>query len=72
MKSIYERLAEIYGCATEDVEAEIAAAIQTGLNSGNPAVQKTLSQIPRRGENPTVEEVLSYCVAETLRRTSVK
>ena len=30
MNSIYERLAEIHGCAAEDVEAEIAAAIQRG------------------------------------------
>ena len=72
MKSIYERLAEIHGCAAEDVEAEIAAAIQRGRNSADPAVQRIWSQMPRPGENPSTEEVLSYCVAEALRRTSAK
>ena len=72
MKNIYEHLAEIHGCTAEDVEAEITAAIQMGRNSGRPAVHRIWSQIPRRGENPTVEEVLSYCIAETLRRAVAK
>ena len=72
MNRIYERLAEIHSCPAEDVEAEIAAAIRMGRNSGDPAVQCSWSQIPRNGENPTVEEVLSYCVAEALRRAGAK
>ena len=72
MNSIYERLAEIHGCTAEDVEAEIGAAIQMGRNSGDPAVQRIWSQIPRLEGTPTVEEVLSYCVAETLRRSGAK
>ena len=72
MKSIYERLAAIHGCTAEDIEAEIVAAIQIGLKSGDPAVQRTWGQMPRHGKTPTVEEVLSYCVSETLLRTRAK
>ena len=72
MKSIYERLAAIHGCTAEDVKTEIVAAIQMGRNSGDPAVQRIWSRMQGHGETPNVEEVLSYCVAETLRRTSAK
>lgn len=68
MQDIFERLAAIHNCPVETVKAEISGAIRKGLDSRDPAVQKKWKQVSQPGEEPTAEDVLAYCVAETLRR----
>ena len=72
MQGIFERLAAIHNCPVEHVKAEISAAIQAGLSDKEPAVQNHWERVSRSGEEPTAEDVLTYCIAETLRRINAK
>ena len=72
MQDVFERLATIHNCPVETVKAEITAAIRKGMDSRDPAVQKQWRRVSRSGAEPTAEDVLTYCVAETLRRMEAK
>lgn len=72
MQDVFERPAAIHNCPAEAVKSEITAAIRIGMDSSDPAVQKQWKRVCRSGAEPTAEEVLTYCVAEALRRMEAK
>ncbi len=72
MQDVFERLAAIHNCPVETVRAEITTAIRKGMDSRDPAVQKQWKQVSRSEAEPTAEELLTYCVAEALRRMEAK
>jgi hypothetical protein len=48
----------------EEVRREIEAAIQAGFNNPDPKVQEQWAEIPRRGDIPTPDELITYVVRQ--------
>jgi hypothetical protein len=44
----------------QEVRREIEIAIEIGMSSSNPNVQRKWNQIPCRGEKPTPDELIRY------------
>ena len=67
---VLESIAATHGITPDEVEADIETAIAAGMESDDPAVQRTWKAISPNGQTPTVDMVLAYilgrCLAEML------
>ena len=59
-KTILKAVAQKNNTTTEDVLREMEVAIAMGMANPDPEVQKKWRQIPRKGDQPTPEEVIMY------------
>lgn len=64
MKQILEHIADENHVTPEEVLFEMQTAIQIGMNSTDPNVQRRWAEIPKKGEVPTPEEVMAYLLAQ--------
>lgn len=55
-----EIIANKEGISTEEVRKEIGRAVSVALKSSDPQVQKFWSDIPCKGDTPTIEEIIYY------------
>ncbi|WP_449290984.1 hypothetical protein [Oscillibacter ruminantium] len=62
-----EEVAKKEGVSVFEVRREIANALEEGKRSSDPAVQAAWARIPHAGEEPTVEEVITYLASEVKR-----
>ena len=58
--SVLCRVAHDNGVPVEEVYREIEKVIDMGIGSRNLLIRSQWEQIPRRGEVPTVEELVIY------------
>ena len=65
-ESIIGQVAEKYGASIPEVNQEIQIAIDITYENPNAA----LMCVPKKGEVPTPEELIDYCVAEVIKRLS--
>ena len=72
---IFEEIAARNHTTVEEIRREIEVAIQVGFNNSDPKVQAQWAKIPRKGNIPTPDELITYVVrkakkdnAETLLR----
>lgn len=61
---IFERIAAEHNTTVEEVRQEIEAAILAGFNNPDPKVQEQWAKIPRRGDIPTPDELITYVVRQ--------
>ncbi|MDR1409600.1 MAG: sporulation initiation factor Spo0A [Oscillospiraceae bacterium] len=61
---IFERIAAEHSTTVEEVRREIEAAIQAGFNNPDPKVQAQWAKIPRKGDIPTPDELITYVVRQ--------
>ncbi|HHY27929.1 MAG TPA: sporulation initiation factor Spo0A [Desulfitobacterium dehalogenans] len=62
---IFERIAAEHNTTVEEIRREIETAIQVGFNHPDPKVQAQWAKIPRKGEMPTPDELITYIVRQT-------
>lgn len=67
-KRAIEIIAKREGVPVETVRAEIEKAIQIGMSSPSPAVQKNWRKIPKKGEVPTPEELITYAALSATKK----
>ena len=60
---LLSQVAKENGVTLETVIMEIEKIIQNGLHSKDAQVRKRWQRIPRKGDAPTVAELISYCAA---------
>lgn len=72
---IFEEIAARNHTTVEEVRREMELAIRVGFNNPDPKVQAQWAKIPRKGDIPTPDELITYVVrkakkenAETLLR----
>ena len=58
-----EMVAKQQGCSREQIRAEMQSAMEEGMRNPDPAVQKRWQQIPRKGEQLTLEEFCDYLLS---------
>jgi hypothetical protein len=61
---IFERIAAEHNTTVEEVRREIEAAIRAGFNNPDPKVQAQWAKIPRKGDLPTPDELITYVVRQ--------
>jgi hypothetical protein len=61
---IFEEIAARNHTTVEEVRREIEAAIRAGFNNPDPKVQAQWAKIPRKGDIPTPEELITYVVRQ--------
>lgn len=61
---IFERIAAEHNTTVEEVRREIEAAILAGFNNPDPKVQEQWAKIPRKGDIPTPDELITYVVRQ--------
>lgn len=61
---IFERIAVKHNTTVEEVRREIEVAIQAGFNNPDPKVQAQWAKIPRKGDIPTPDELITYVVRQ--------
>lgn len=54
------KIAQAEGISVKKVRKHIQVAIISGMTSPDPTVRAKWTEIPRRGEYPTPEEVIAY------------
>ncbi|MGF7143229.1 hypothetical protein HNQ56_001652 [Anaerotaenia torta] len=59
---IFERIAAEHNTTVEEVRREMEAAIRAGFNNPDPKVQAQWAKIPRKGDIPTPDELITYVV----------
>lgn len=60
-RKIYREIAKKYGVSVEEVKKDMQSAINHGyMNNTNPDISKNQSKISKKGEIPTIDEVLHY------------
>lgn len=64
-EQIIEIVAEEQGITPDEVKRSIQEALEAGRNNPAPAVQAMWRSIPRKGEEPTLNEVLTFLVKKT-------
>ena len=57
-KTILKIIAESKGISPKEVEREMQRAIDIGFDSTDESVRAAWENIPRKGERPTVKEVI--------------
>ena len=70
-KGIHQKLeiiAKQNGVSVEEVRRDIEQMIHACMNSPNAIVRARWAQIPRKGQLPTVEEVIAYGAFETMQK----
>jgi len=55
-----QSVAQQNGTTVDEVKKEIALAILSGMSNPDPAVQARWKDIPRVGDVPTPEEMITY------------
>jgi hypothetical protein len=68
IKNIIRRIATENGVTPEEVEKEMMNAIRIGMSSTDPNVQAHWKRMSPSGTEPTINEVLTYLVSETVKR----
>ncbi|MDD4564718.1 MAG: sporulation initiation factor Spo0A C-terminal domain-containing protein [Eubacteriales bacterium] len=61
---MFERIAVEHNTTVEEVRQEIEAAIRAGFNNPDPKVQAQWAKIPRKGDIPTPDELITYVVRQ--------
>jgi hypothetical protein len=61
---IFESIAAEHNITVEEVSREIEAAIRAGFNSPDLKVQAHWAKIPRKGDIPTPDELITYVVRQ--------
>lgn len=56
------------GVSVDEVKREIQKAIELGMTNPDPHVQAIWNSIPRAGEHPTPEEVISFFSKEMVNK----
>ena len=57
---IIRKIAEENGVTPAEVREDMLTAIREGFTNPDPQVQSVWSSIPRKGEMPTIEELLAW------------
>ena len=66
---ILEQIAVANGATAEEVRENMRIAMVSALTNPNPTVQKMWNSIPRKGEQPTLEEFMDYLISKNLFQT---
>ena len=66
VKNIIRRIATENGVTPEEVEKEMMDAIRIGMSSTDPNVQAHWKKMSPNGSEPTLEEVLTYLISQTV------
>jgi hypothetical protein len=61
---IFERIAAEHHTTLEEVRREMEVAIRVGINNPDPKVQAQWAKIPRKGDIPTPDELITYVVRQ--------
>ncbi len=61
---IFERIAAKHNTTVEEVRREMEATIRAGFNNPDPKVQAQWAKIPRKGDIPTPDELITYVVRQ--------
>lgn len=70
---IFERIAQEEETTVEEVRANIEAALAAGKESTDPEIQARWAAVPHEGDQPTLNEILTYITQLTLQEhTHVK
>jgi len=67
VKNALQTIADREGISISEVRKEIQSAIDEGMKSTDKSVQENWSKIPRKGVNPTPEEVINY-IAKSIKK----
>jgi hypothetical protein len=67
-KNIIRQIAKQNGVTPAEVKRDIQEAIRIGMASSDPSVQAHWKRMSPSGTEPTINEVLTYLVSETVRR----
>ena len=67
-KKIIRQIAKQNGVTPAEVKRDIQEAIRIGMASSDPSVQAHWKRMSPSGTEPTINEVLTYLVSETVRR----
>lgn len=59
---IFERIAAEHNTTVEEVRREMEIAIRAGFDNPDPEVQAQWAKIPRKGDIPTPDELITYVV----------
>ncbi len=60
MNEVFSSVAEKYGVTQEEVKKTIEETVREGLQSSDINVRYLFSQIPKKGEEATAEEILTH------------
>ena len=63
-ENIWEAVAKKHNTTPNEVYEEIAKVIDIGLSDPDPKVQAEWANIKSKGDKPTPEELLAYCVKQ--------
>ena len=61
---IFERIAIDNHTTVSEVRREMEIAIRAGFENPDPKVQAQWAKVPRKGEIPTPEELITYVVRQ--------
>ena len=67
LEEILQEVAKRQNITAEEVEQEIALAIDMAQACPDPNVQAKWAEIPRKGERPTTEELLRHIALKIIR-----
>ena len=59
-RSIIGEIAKAHGIPESEVRAEMREAMLAGMANPDPEVQRQWSEVPWRGAEPTVEELIAW------------
>ncbi len=59
---IFEEIVAQNNTTMEEVRREMEVAIRIGFNNPDPKIQKQWAEIPRKGDVPTPDELITYVV----------
>jgi len=65
VNKVLAEIAQKNGVSVAEVRREIQAALDEGMKNPNPNVQAYWNSIPRRGEKPTINEVIT-CISKRI------
>lgn len=63
-KKILKAVAKKNGVSTQEVMVETQRVIDLAFSDSDPQVRARWQNIPHKGEKPTVEEVVMFCVLQ--------
>ena len=65
-KNIIRQIAKQNGVTPAEVKRDIQEAIRIGMASSDPNVQAHWKRMSPNGSEPTLEEVLTYLISQTV------